>query len=156
MNDLITWVCNWQVEKRAHPGAQPYELLIREGNLLVNTGKAAIWDLLIGGATDPFDNTNAAIEVGDGSTPVVATQTSLQGSSTFRAGMEATYPLFATATTLSFRSEFGATEANFDWNEWGIFNDPTSGGDMLNRKVEALGTKSNPEVWTFTVTLSLQ
>jgi hypothetical protein len=62
-----------------------------------------------------------------------------------------------------FQSKFTSSEGNFAWKEWGIWNDPVSSdvngdfdtGIMLNRKVQALGTKTSAAVWTFTATLSL-
>jgi hypothetical protein len=59
--------------------------------------------------------------------------------------MEATFPS-RSGTTVSFKSSFATGEANFAWNEWGIFNS-ASGATMLNRKVESLGTKTSG-VWT--------
>jgi hypothetical protein len=73
--------------------------------------------------------------------------------------MEATYPTHTDGTTsgsatITFRSVFGTGDANFAWQEWGVFNAST-GGRMLNRKVESLGTKSSAATWTFTVTITL-
>jgi hypothetical protein len=75
--------------------------------------------------------------------------------------MEATYPIHADGTgsgaaSIMFRSVFGSGDANWVWAEWGTFNSPTAAtGRMLNRKVQALGTKASGTTWTLTVTLSL-
>jgi hypothetical protein len=74
--------------------------------------------------------------------------------------MDATYPTDSGAGVLTFRSTFALADANFAWNEWGVFNaigtgSPPTGGTMLNRKQEALGTKAATQSWQFTVTLTL-
>jgi len=66
--------------------------------------------------------------------------------------METSYPT-RTDNVLTFKSSFGSGDANFAWNEWGIFND-ASAGTMLNRKVESLGTKSSG-TWVLTVELTV-
>ena len=42
---------------------------------------------------------------------------------------------------------------NFAWAEWGVFN-AASGGTMMNRKVDANGTKASGQTWQFTVTMT--
>ncbi len=104
-------------------------------------------------AATPFNNANSHIGVGDGTAAHAFGQTDLQGTSRYRKGMDATYPTVAT-NVLTFRATFGTTEANFAWNEWGVFN-AAAGGTMLNRKQEALGTKPATQSWQFTVTLTV-
>ena len=70
-----------------------------------------------------------------------------------RGAMEA-YGAMATYRALTFRSLFGTGDANFAWNEWGVFN-ASSSGTMLNRKVESLGTKTSAQSWQLTVTLTI-
>lgn len=107
----------------------------------------------IGAAVTPFNNANAHIGVGDSTTAHAVGQTDLQAATNkVRKAMDATYPTGAT-NVLTFRSTFGTGDANFTWNEWGVFNSAT-GGTMLNRKVEALGAKTNTQTWQFTVTLT--
>lgn len=50
---------------------------------------------------------------------------------------------------------WGTSEGNYEWYEWGTFN-ASSGGTMLQRKVESpsLGTKTSAQVWTLTATLT--
>ena len=43
-----------------------------------------------------------------------------------------------------------AGTGTFVWNEWAIFN-AAAAGTMLNRKVEAVGTKPAGELWTLEV-----
>ena len=109
----------------------------------------------------PFNNANSHISVGDSAAAYANTQTELQAATNrFRKPMDATYPQQAT-NVLTYRSTFALADANFAWNEWGVFNaagtggPPTTGGTMLNRKVESLGTKAGTQSWQFTVTLTL-
>lgn len=102
-----------------------------------------------------FDNSNAYIGVGDSSTAFAADQTDLQAATNkFRDGMEATFPT-TVDNVLVFKCSIATDDANFAWNEWGIFN-ASSGGIMLCRKVESLGTKaSGTWVLTCTITVSI-
>lgn len=121
---------------------------------LTNTARDTAAAALIGEAITAFNNANARIGVGDSSVAFAAAQTDLQAASNkFRRAMEATYPLRA-ANVITFRALFGTSEANFAWNEWGVFN-AASAGSMLNRKVEALGTKTSAQGWQLTVELTL-
>lgn len=106
------------------------------------------------GPPTPYDNSNAYLGVGDSNTAFDAAQTDLQAATNkFRQGMEASYPQLAT-NVLTFRSVFGTSDANFDWEEWGIFNDAAA-GTMLTRKAESLGTKANTQSWQLTVTVTV-
>ncbi|MEV4472822.1 hypothetical protein [Nonomuraea sp. NPDC049504] len=163
-HDAARWRCHWKLEKYqgddTGPAATPFETIEREGNLLMYGGVAALWHRLTGGSSvAAFDASNARIGVGDGTAAEDAVQTDLQGTNTVRKGMDATYPQHtdgtdATAATVTFRSTFSTSEANFTWQEWAIFN-AGSGGRMLNRKVESLGEKTSAASWVFTVQLSL-
>lgn len=120
---------------------------------LTNAFRDLITSLAIGGAGTVFSNANAHIGVGDSSTAFAASQTDLQAASNkFRKAMDATYPQIA-ANVLTFRATFATGDANFAWNEWAVFN-ASSGGTMMNRKVESLGTKTSSQSWQFTVTLT--
>ncbi len=169
-HEPVRWRAQWKVEKRdgdwtaeqiaAGEAPPPYEVLEREGNLLTYGGASILWEALIGAAITAFSNANAYIGVGDSSTAAAATQTDLQAATNkLRKAMDATYPQHTDGTGASsnaqivFKSTFGSGDANFAWQEWGIFN-ASSSGRMLNRKVESLGTKTTG-TWTMTVTLSL-
>jgi hypothetical protein len=131
----------------------------REGrNTLVNGGTAIMLDATIGAVPVYYTNALAALGVGDSSTAFALTQTNLQGAvvttDRIRKAMDATFPSRA-ANVVSFRSTFATTEANFVWNEWGIFNNVTDGsGTMLNRAVNNLGTKTSASSWQLLVTLT--
>lgn len=169
-HEVIRWHARWRVEKYRGTWAdaeltegkagEPYEELEGEGNLLMYGGASALWDRLIGaGNVTAFDNTNAHLGVGDGTAAAAPTQTDLQGTNKARQGMAAGYPVHSDglgsgAAAVQFQAVFGTTDANFAWNEWGLFN-ALSGGRMANRKVESLGTKTSADTWRLTVTLSL-
>ena len=105
------------------------------------------------GTATAYNNANSYIGVGDGTTAFAATQTDLVGTSKLRKGMDATYPT-TSGNTLTFRATFGTSEANFAWNEWGIFN-AASAGTMMTRKVESLGTKTASQSWQITTTITV-
>lgn len=121
---------------------------------ITDAGRNHMVQASVGAAVTAFNNANAYIGVGDSTTAYAAAQTDLQAATNkLRKAMDATYPSGAT-NVLTFRSTFGTTEANFAWQEWGVFN-ASSAGTMLNRKVESLGTKTSAQTWQFTVTLTV-
>lgn len=113
------------------------------------TYSAQAW---IGEAVTPFNNANARLGVGDSTAAFSSGQSDLQGTNTLRKGMDATFPQRSGAQ-LAFKATFGGPDANFAWNEWAVFN-AASGGQMLNRKVESLGTKAAGATWVFTGTIT--
>lgn len=123
---------------------------------LTTAGRNHLAETIIGNAVTAFNNANAQIGVGDGTTAFTAGQTDLVGTNKVRKAMDATYPTLTSGNVLTFRSTFGTADANFAWNEWGVFNAATA-GTMLNRLVPAtsLGTKPNTQTWQFTVTLTV-
>ena len=168
----IKWKAKWKVEKFHGDSIDgtPYEVVEKEGNLLMHGGASCIWQALIGNATGTsgqtltyFNNGNAHIGVGNGTVAAAATQNDLQASggtaNQIRKAMDSSYPAHTDGTgagagTITFRSTYGTADANFHWYEWGVFNG-ASGGRMLNRKQEDLGSKTSASTWTFSVSLSL-
>ena len=168
----IQWKAKWKVEKFHSDSIDgtPYEVIEKEGNLLMHGGASCIWQTLIGNGNASsgqtltyFDNSNAHIGVGNGTIAAAATQNDLQASAgtanQIRKVMDATYPVHSDGTgagagTITFRPTYGTADANFHWYEWGVFNG-LSGGRMLNRKQEDLGSKTSASTWTFSVSLSL-
>lgn len=122
---------------------------------LTNAGRDHLAGAAVGEGVTPFNNASAHIGVGSGTTAFAATQTALvtQAGTGGRKAMDATYPQ-RTNNVLTFRATFGTGDANVAWQEWGVFNAAT-GGTMLNRVVESLGTKPSSQTWQFTVTLTL-
>lgn len=157
-HDRASWGVRWAVDKYADDAAfaagHVTETVEGEGNILVNAGIALLEDLLIGAGGTVYSNANAYIGVGDSTTAAAAGQTDLQAASNkLRKAMDATYPS-RSGQTLTFRSTFGSSDANFAWEEWAVFNASTS-GTMLNRKVAAMGTKASGATWVFTVTITI-
>jgi hypothetical protein len=172
--DPIPWHCRTELRKwhtdddTAHLWRPADELEVVDGNLLVYGGASNLIQSLMGNGTTTagqtltyFNNAQAAIGVGDSSTAQAATQTDLQAATNkLRKGMDATYPqhtdgVVVGAASVIYRSSFLTGEANWVWNEWALFNSSTAAtGRMLNRKVQALGTKTSG-TWQLTVTLSL-
>jgi fatty acid/phospholipid biosynthesis enzyme len=108
----------------------------------------------IGEAVTAFDNANAYIAAGDSATAFAATQTDLQAATNkLRKAMDATYPQ-RSGNVLTFRATFATGDANFAWNEWGIFN-AAAAGTMMQRKVENLGTKTSAQSWQMTATITI-
>ena len=126
-----------------------------DGNLLLNEGIALLLDLLIGAGGTAYNNANSYIGVGDSSTAEAASQTALQAASnkTYKA-MEATYPS-RSAQTVTWRSIFGSSDANYAWNEFTIVNASSDSGANLNRKVSAQGTKASGQTWTVDVSITI-
>jgi len=120
---------------------------------LTNAGRDFIAGAIAGFETTLFNNTNARIGVGDGTTAFAATQTDLQGTNKYRKGMDTSYPTRSN-NVLTFQSTFGTSEANFAWQEWGIFN-AASAGTMLCRLVENNGTKLSGQTWVFQVQITV-
>lgn len=168
-HDSVLWRCATRLEKREGDWTQeqidrgeapdPYEILESVGNLLMTQGANDLWTALTTaaglGSGSAYTNANSAIGVGDSTTVEAVGQTDLQAATNkVRVAMNATYPIVST-NTCQFQSTFGTGTGNFQWQEWGIFNN-VSGGHMLNRKVQNNGTKASGSTWTFTVTLTLQ
>lgn len=120
---------------------------------LTNAGRNYLAGAIVANPSTLFNNANAYLGVGDGTTAFNASQTDLQGTNKYRQGMESTYPQIST-NVVTFRSLYATGNANFAWEEWGTFNASTS-GTMLNRKVESLGTKTSSASWQLTVDLTV-
>lgn len=169
-HDAVRWRCHTKIQKFRGDStdlADLFDTVEIDGNLLMYGGASVQWQTLIGNGTGTggqaltfFNNANAYIGVGDSSTAEAATHTDLQAASNkLRKAMDSTYPLHTDgvivgAASIVFRSTFATGDANWVWNEWGIFNG-SSGGRMLNRKVASLGTKTSAATWQLTATLSL-
>lgn len=124
---------------------------------LVNLSRDVICDKLIGGTTyNAFNAANAHLGVGDSSTAHAATQTDLQATTNKLRKIVDSAPT-RTTNTMRFIATFGTGDANFAWNEWGVFNaesGTTAPSAMLSRKVESLGTKSGG-TWQLTVDVTI-
>jgi hypothetical protein len=149
-------VLGWSVEKVRDTGVfEKPSLLIIPGNILLNEGINLAWTLICGGSGTPFNNANAYIGVGDGTTAENATQTGLQGTNKAYKAMDAGYPTFGTGQQARWQSTFTGTEANFSWQEITVANGSSDTATNLNRKVQNLGTKVSGTTWIAQLTITL-
>jgi len=158
MQDHIGYKIKWRIERYASEADYRKGPLLSasvfERNLLLNSGITALLNLLTGAAAAHFGNANAALAVGDSNTAAVATQTGLQAvTNKYYQAVEAGYPQISNQT-ITFRSVFGANDANFNWNELAIVNGATAGDVHLNRRVSNQGTKASGQVWTLDATIT--
>ncbi len=160
--DRIGWHVRYRVEKyhgdlpteEDREGHTPYEVIEREGNLLLNEGINELFTILCSAGGTKYNNANARIGVGNSNTAAAATQTALQGGSTAFKAMDASFPTYGTSQKATWKSTFASADGNFAWEEWTIDNG--SGANLnLNRKVESLGTKVSGTTWVFTVDITL-
>jgi hypothetical protein len=118
---------------------QADDILVTEGNLLLNVGVNHLWKLVAGladAAEDPFNAVNSHIGVGDnnGNTaqPIPA-DTKLAAIDNFvymgMDGGDDPYPHAGHNQKIVFRSTFLPGIACFEWLEWGISN---SNGNPTN------------------------
>jgi len=147
-------------------GVSPDEEIFVPGNLLLNEGIGRLLDLLCVAGGVGYNNANAYVGVGDSVTAEAASQTELAAASNrFYKAMNATFPTSPGsngAQSRDWRSDFTTTEANYAWAEWTICAGATtasgagftSGTTNLNRKVQALGTKTTG-TWTLTGTVTI-
>lgn len=167
-SNLDAWIELWGEEegrKRFFAENTPHEIMETKDNLLMYGGASCLFECLIGNGTATgsqtltyFNNGNAYLGTGDSATAEAATQTDLQASTNkSRRPMDATYPTHTDGTTsgaatMRFQSTWTST-GNYAWNEFGIFNAST-GGRMLSRKVQSLGTKTSG-TWVLQVDVTL-
>lgn len=148
------WQPKWIIEKY-NQNMELYDTEEIEGNLLLNEGITSLLTLLIGGSETPFNNANAHIGVGDGTTSAVATQTGLLGTNKTYRPMDATYPQ-VNSQTVTFRATFGPNDGNHAWREFTVANGVSDSAKNLNRKVEsALRTKVSPDTWVIQLQVTI-
>lgn len=128
-----------------------------QGNLLLNEGINEAFLLICAlGSPTAFSAAAAYLGAGDSATAAVATQTGLQASSNkYYQAMDAAFPTSGTQKA-TWKSTFGTAVANFDWNECTVANGNSDSAKNLNRKVQAMGTKTSAvsRVLTLDITLS--
>lgn len=103
-------------------------------NLMTNTGAALCEDLLIGAGGTTFVAANAYVGVGDSSTAVSAAHTNLQAATNKLRNLVSSAS--RSGQVLSFIATFATGDANWTWNEMGVFNH-ASAGTMLCRALVA-------------------
>lgn len=123
---------------------------------LVNLARDQIMDAIIGGTTyNKFSATNAHLGVGDSTAVFAATQTDLQAATNKAREIVDGAPT-RSANQVTWVATFETTDANFAWQEVGLFN-AVSGGEMFSRLVQSLGTKTSSGTWqlSYAITLTL-
>jgi hypothetical protein len=141
---------------------RPGRVVHVDSNLMLTSGLTRRAQLLIG-VGQALTATACRIGVGTSSAAAAAGQTDLQAA----AGsanrwfqiLDGSYPQ-ASGAVATFRATFGAGDANFAWNEWGLdVGTPTVASSstvntLINRKVQAVGTKSGG-AWVATASITL-
>lgn len=154
---IAKWTCD--PETGVVLGDEPAEVLVVDGNVLLNAGITRILNLLIGtGATQAFDATHTRIGVGDSSTAATASQTDLQAA-TNKLWNLVTAVGTVSSQTVTFTTTFASGDANFAWNEWAIDQGTAQGTTVtapcLDRKVASMGTKTSAGSWVISIAITL-
>lgn len=138
------------------------EEITSEGNLLLTAGLDKLmkrWSLTSGYAA----LNEAAIRLGVGDDNTTEALTDVDLSTTTNQYYKALSGAPSQVNgSITYVASFGASDANFAWNCWGIDYLPAGGSPassstpngLINRKVASFGTKSGG-TWTFTVTITL-
>lgn len=128
-----------------------------KGNLLLNEGINELWTILCTTSSGTkFNSTNAYLGVGDDTTSENATQTGLIASTNkLYKAMDSGYPTSGTSQLATWRSTFGASDANFNWNEFTVANGNSDAAKNLNRKVSNQGTKVISQQWQLSLQITL-
>lgn len=148
---------HWKIEKyendRAFKLCQPYEVSEFDENCLLNAGITNANLLIIGSAGTAYNHDNAKLGVGSVTTAENASQTGLQDASPTFIAMESGYPSNS-AQTISWKSSFGAGDANVKWQEFAV-DCGTGDAAVFNRKVSDQGSKTSGQTWVLTLEITL-
>jgi len=143
---------------------EPYETVEAAGNLLTTAGLQRLTNLLIGAGGTALTNTTARLGVGNSSTAAAVGQTDLQAAAgaanRYFMPQDATYPT-AVNGVVTLKSTWATGDGNFVWAEWcsdigtaTVTAGATVNALMLNRAVQALGTKASGS-WVLTSTITI-
>ena len=149
---------------------RPYQEVVAYGNGITTAGWSRILDRAVGGTAQGWASGSCRIGVGTGTAATAVGDTELGAASGATANRfwQTVDAVGSTGTgggtvRLSVVATFASANANFTWAEWGIDQGgtatataTTSGAavaPLLNHKVQALGTKASPAVWTATAQL---
>ena len=134
----------WKIEKFAdadsYRAGKSFEISEFEGNVMCNEGINELWTILCSAGGTKWDNTNAYLGVGTGTTSAAAADTGIQTAGVF-VGMESGYPTYGTSQKATWKASFGAAIANQAWNEFCVSNADSNGGELLNHKYLLKGQK---------------
>jgi hypothetical protein len=125
------------------------------GNCFLKEGINEIFTLVCGTGATKFDNTNANLGVGDSDTVADDDDTDLLGANKKYVAMDASYPTYGSSQKATWRSTFGTPDGNFDWKEITVANGSSGASKNMNRKVQAMGTKTSDYTWITTLENSL-
>jgi hypothetical protein len=160
--DTLKWhpvltIEKWDRTEDYEAGLAPDRVEDYEGNILLTAGITRLLNLLTGAGGTAFNSTNCRIGVGNSTTAAAIGQTDLQGASKYFKLVNGAPGVSSNVVT--FVAVFGSAVANFTWEEWGIDNGTTDGttvvAPLLNRRVEAMGTKASGSTWTVTATITV-
>jgi len=141
----------WIVSKYKSGSKKPYEKVIADGNLVVLGGMEFLLNTLRY-SSENFASPFVSIIVGDGCGLTDPTDSSLHGSNTFEKELHYQwYSVYNKSNIvygiLHFLSIFEESDANFDWNEVGLYKATGYGSFLINRKTFTFGTKTDGEIW---------
>jgi hypothetical protein len=129
---------------------------------LTNFGMSWIASRMIGASDASANNSDGRLGVGNGITVQSPAVVTLQGASKAYQVMDPGFPTRTgggdgAVNILTFQATFGPTEANFNWNEWGILSTEMlyPGRQCITRKVEYQGTKLSGQTWIMQATLTI-
>lgn len=148
----------WSIEKfesdEALARKAPYEVA-KFHNIFVTTGLQELWKLVTAQGGTSFSAANAFIGIGDSNTAAAIGQADLQAvSNKLRVAMDASFPNTPVGGLEQWKSTFSGVQANYAWNEFGVFN-AGAAGTMLNRAVSVQGTKTAGQPWTVTAAITI-
>lgn len=132
---------------------EPYEVVHSEPNLFLTAGITLLWTLATGQAGTSWSQTNARLVVGSSAAAAAAGQTALT-TETGRVALDGTGGIVISGNAVTLKGTFGTGAANSVWGEVGCTN-AASGGVLLNRLVQAFGTKTSSASWILQLTLSI-
>lgn len=139
-------------------GIRPLFRRMSVNSLTRDNGAHFIATLITGNGGTAWNNANARICVGTSSTANGSPNTATALTGEVCVAMDATYPTVGASgvgsNIATWRSTFDGSTANQAWNEWGIRNAASGSGDLMNRAVQAFGTKVATVVWQITATVT--
>ena len=147
------------INEEARLKDNPYEVKVTEGNIGLNEGIQNALDLITGLGGTAYNTGNSWLGVGTATATSTATEIGLlaatDATSSLYGDMDSTsYPGRSTQT-VSWRSTFGATSANFHWQEFSLADACSNAGNNLIRKVDDQGTKVSGQSWELTLQVTL-
>jgi hypothetical protein len=143
----------WGDDRLTEP--EPYETVVKEDvNILVTNGINILLNALIVAASPLWNATNARIGVGDSATAATIADTDLNAATNKLRVVVNSIPTVST-NVLTAVATFTTGQANYAWQEWGLFNAASGATSMLNHAVVSLGTKTSASAWTITVTITI-